>query len=306
MPVDILMATYNGGRYLRNQLLSLQQQTYEDWTLWVRDDGSTDNTLNILGEFSESDKRINIVEEQAGKRFGPGKNFLGLTKYATSDYAIFCDQDDIWFEKKLEILIEFAEANFDPGTPCLVYCDAYGYSDLEGIIIIDSIYRNPPKNLNDFLFSNSGYHGSSILFNKSLYILAANYKPNFFYLHDDIVSLLAHVFGRVYFLPKKLMLWRLHPSNVTGNLVSTQIYIKRVFNRKLFVLDAEHYKEIESFYNAYKNNLDNDTNKLFKAFIDFPNKAIHMKIFYIIYYKFSIGGSKLKLILKTIVRRPIG
>ncbi len=65
MPVDILMATYNGGRYLRNQLLSLQQQTYEDWTLWVRDDGSTDNTLNILGEFSESDKRINIVEEQA-------------------------------------------------------------------------------------------------------------------------------------------------------------------------------------------------------------------------------------------------
>lgn len=89
MPVDILMATYNGGRYLRNQLLSLQQQTYEDWTLWVRDDGSTDNTLNILGEFSESDKRINIVEEQAGKRFGPGKNFLGLTKYATSDYAIF-------------------------------------------------------------------------------------------------------------------------------------------------------------------------------------------------------------------------
>lgn len=99
MPVDILMATYNGEKYLRNQLLSLQQQTYEDWTLWVRDDGSTDDTPFILRKFAESDSRIIIVEEDAGQRLGPGRNFLGLTKYSTADYVIFCDQDDIWFEK---------------------------------------------------------------------------------------------------------------------------------------------------------------------------------------------------------------
>jgi len=63
MSVDVLMATYNGERYLHNQLLSLQQQTYEDWTLWVRDDGSTDETSSILRKFAESDSRIKIIDE---------------------------------------------------------------------------------------------------------------------------------------------------------------------------------------------------------------------------------------------------
>jgi len=90
MSVDILMATYNGGRHSRNQLLSLQQQTYEDWTLWVRDDGSIDDTIHILREFAGYDSRIKIVKEDFGRHLGPGK--------------IFCDQNDIWFGKKLEIL----------------------------------------------------------------------------------------------------------------------------------------------------------------------------------------------------------
>ena len=137
MSVDILMATYNGGRLLRNQLLSLQQQTYEDWTLWVRDDGSVDDTIHILREFAGYDSRIKIVEEDFGRHLGPGKNFLGLTKYSAAEYVIFCDQDDIWFEKKLEVLVDFAERNFVSHVPYLVYYDAYGYSDAEGIITIE-------------------------------------------------------------------------------------------------------------------------------------------------------------------------
>ncbi len=76
MSVDILMATYNGGIHLRNQLLSLQQQTtYKDWTLWVRDDGSVDDTISILREFAGYESRIKIVEEDFGRHLGPGKNF---------------------------------------------------------------------------------------------------------------------------------------------------------------------------------------------------------------------------------------
>ena len=270
MPVDILMATYNGEKYLRNQLLSLQQQTYEDWTLWVRDDGSTDDTPFILRKFAESDSRIIIVEEDAGQRLGPGRNFLGLTKYSTADYVIFCDQDDIWFEKKLEILVEFAESNFDSDIPCLVYCDAYGYSDAEGVIIIDGIYRNNAKNLREFLFLNAGYHGCSSLFNRRLCILAAEYRANYIYLHDDVVSLLAFCFGQVNFLPKKLQLYRQHASNVTGNLLESRSYSKRILNNEIYVLSAKHYLEKESFYNAYKEDLDNESRKLFAAYFAFP------------------------------------
>jgi len=307
MPIDILMATYNGGKYLRNQLLSLQQQTYKDWILWVRDDGSTDDTMVILLGFAESDSRIKIVENSSRQRLGPGRNFLGLTKYSNADYVIFCDQDDIWFEKKLEILVGFAEKNFDADTPCLVYCDAYGYSDAEGVIIIDSVSRSHAKYLRDFLFINSGYQGSSMFFNRRLCMMAAEYRANYYFLHDDVVALLAHSFGRVYFLPKKLMLYRQHESKVTQNInVDLRSYLRRIISREPYVLSARHYKEKDSFYIAYKDDLNDDARQLFEAYFIFPEKTLLGRILLIIRYGFSIGGSKLKLLYKTIVRRPIG
>lgn len=306
MSVDILMATYNGGRHLRNQLLSLQQQTYEDWTLWVRDDGSVDDTIHILREFAGYDSRIKIVEEDSGRHLGPGKNFLGLTKYSAAEYVIFCDQDDIWFEKKLEVLVDFAERNFVSHIPCLVYCDAYGYSDAEGIITIDSVSRNHAKNLREFLFFNAGYQGSSMLFNHRLCKMSAEYRGNYFYMHDDVVSLLAHCFGHVYFLPKKLMLYRQHASNITGNIDnSIYSYLRRAFDSKLYVLSAIHYKEKESFLKAYKDDLDTEAQQLFTAYLEFPKKGLCGRLYIIIHYKFSLGGNTLKLLVKTLLRRPI-
>ena len=307
MKVDILMATFNGERYLHNQLLSLQQQTYKDWTLWVRDDGSIDNTIHILSKFAKYDKRIKIIKEDSGKRLGPGRNFLGLTKYSNADYVIFCDQDDIWFEKKLEILINFAKKKFVTDIPCLVYCDAYGYSDTEGIITIDGVSRNHAKSLREFLFFNAGYQGCSMLFNQRLCRMAAEYQSDYFYMHDDVVSLLAHSFGRVYFLPKKLMLYRQHSSNVTGNInPSLCSYLRRVFDKNLYVLSSIHYKEKESFFNAYKDNLDEKARQLFAAYLAFPKKKLCNRLFIIIRHRFSFGGNKFKLLLKTIIRRPIG
>lgn len=306
MHVDILMATCDGERYIRNQLLSLQQQTFEDWTLWVHDDVSKDDTLHILHKFAELDCRIKIVEDGTKKRLGPGGNFLGLTKYSTAEYVIFCDQDDIWFEKKLEILVGFAEKNFNADIPCLVYCNAYGYSDVEGVIAIDGISRTHAKSLKEFLFLNGGYQGCSILFNKRLCKMTAEYRADYIFLHDDVVSLLAHTFGCVYFLPKKLMLYRQHASNVTGNVIDFRSYLKRVFNINMYVLSAKHYKEKESFYNAYKNDLNDDARRLFVAYLAFPKKALLKRIHLIIHNEFSIGGSKLKLLIKTIIRKPIG
>ena len=306
MPIDILMATYNGGKYLRNQLLSLQQQTHKDWILWVRDDGSTDDTMVILLGFAESDSRIKIVENSNRQRLGPGRNFLGLTKYSNADYVIFCDQDDIWFEKKLEILVGFAEKNFDADTPCLVYCDAYGYSDAEGVIIIDSVSRSHAKYLRDFLFINSGYQGSSMFFNRRLCMMAAEYRANY-YMHDDVVALLAHCFGRVCFMPKKLMLYRQHESNATGKINHDfSSHLRRIFNRNLYVLSAKHYREKKSFYSAYKDDMDDNSNRLFAAYLSFPQKGLFERILIIILHRFSIGGSMSRLLIKTILRRPIG
>jgi glycosyltransferase involved in cell wall biosynthesis len=306
LSIDILMATFNGEKYLRNQLLSLQQQTFSDWVLWVRDDGSTDGTLQIIDEFTQLDSRVRKVDEGSGQHFGAGRNFLELVKYATLDYVIFCDQDDIWFEKKLEMLIGFAAEKFDKSLPCLVYCDAYGYSDSEGIIIIESISQLHAKKLEEFLFFNAGYQGCSILFNRELANVVKNYRAKYYYLHDDVVSLVAHVFGKVYFLPKCLMLYRQHAFNVTGNISSSFFdKLRRIVSVKTYVLSKRHYDEKRAFFEAYFEELDDRTKRLFIAYLDYPKKGVIGRIWLVLRHGFSIGGHRLPLIIKTLLRRPI-
>lgn len=306
MSVDILMATYNGGRYLRNQLLSLQQQTYADWKLFVRDDGSTDNTLEVLREFSERDSRIKIVQEDAGKGLGAGKNFIGLAKFSSAEYVIFCDQDDIWFEKKLERLVAFADKSFDPDLPSLVMCDGYGYSNDLGVITSDRVWLWYAKSLNEFLFFNAGYQGCNVLFNSKLNSYLKDYRADYFYMHDDVVSLIAHTFGRVWFVPERLMLYRQHESNVTGNIVVG--FMARVvlfFRKGSFVLSGRHYKEKESFFFSYKEEMSDSARKLFNEYLKFPYCSFWERNVILFRNSFSLGGKRLPLYLKNIIRRPI-
>lgn len=306
MSVDILMATYNGEKYLRNQLLSLQQQTYHDWVLWIRDDGSSDGTIAVIEAFAEADARIRYVVEGGGQGLGPGRNFLGLAAYATSDYVIFCDQDDIWFERKLEILLDFAVANFDELLPCYVYCDGYGYSDKDGIITIQSISQLHARKLEEFLFMNSGYQGCSILFNRTLNDVIKVYRAEYFWMHDDVVSMIGHVFGKVYFIPKCLMLYRQHGNNVTANISRNYFdKFRRIMRTDTYVLSRNHYAEKKAFFDAYYNELDGKTKQLFAAYLDYPRKGLVRRLWLICRFGFSIGGHRLPLVVKTLLRRPI-
>ncbi|MBR4154305.1 MAG: glycosyltransferase [Paludibacteraceae bacterium] len=97
--VAILMATYNGAKYLREQIDSLFVQTYRDWTLYIQDDGSKDATLDIIKEYS--DERIVLVDVGLTRQ-GAGMNFMSLLNMVESEYYMFCDQDDVWFEDKME------------------------------------------------------------------------------------------------------------------------------------------------------------------------------------------------------------
>lgn len=307
MTVDILMATYNGERHLRNQLLSLQQQTHRDWVLWVRDDGSTDGTLAVIESFARADDRIRLVAEGSGQGLGAGRNFLGLTPYVTAEYAIFCDQDDIWFEKKLEILVDFAARNFDERLPCLVYCDGYGYSDADGVITIRSISRLHATNLEGFLFFNSGYQGCSILFNRALNDIVSGYRTDCIYMHDDVVSLVGHVFGKVHFIPKCLMLYRQHASNATGNISGSLLSrFRRVLGGESFVLSRKHFEEKKAFYEAYRDDLGDRAGRLFAAYLEYPRRGLVGRLWLICRWGFSLGGRRLPLLVKTLICRPLG
>jgi len=298
------MATFNGARYIRNQILSLQQQTYADWNLWVRDDGSTDSTVSIVSGFASRDPRINLVSD-GDSNLGTGANFFRLLKNVKGKYAIFCDQDDIWFEKKLETLVGFAEKNFDDSRPCLVYTDGHAYSDSEGIIVSRSISHFHARKLEEFLFFNAGYQGCSILFNHCMVQMADDYQTDF-YMHDDIISLLGHVFGRVFFISKPLMLYRQHENNVTGSASKSLLETSRnFFRRNAYVISRSHYLEKKAFYNHFLSRLNNHNRRLFEQYLKYPEVPRYKRIFIVLSNGFSIGGFRLPLIMKTVLRRAL-
>lgn len=100
--ISIVMATYNGETYIREQINSILNQTISDFELIISDDCSKDSTVEIIKRYKDKDKRITLVENE--KNLGFKKNFEKAISYCKGDFIAFCDQDDIWTEDHLEIL----------------------------------------------------------------------------------------------------------------------------------------------------------------------------------------------------------
>ena len=122
MKVTILMSTYNGENFLAEQIESIQQQTYTDWTLLIRDDGSKDKTRDLIKRFASEDDRIVFINPDQTENLGVIKSFFTLLKYQESDYYLFSDQDDTWLPEKLSLQLEKA-SHYSSAKPLLVYTD---------------------------------------------------------------------------------------------------------------------------------------------------------------------------------------
>lgn len=294
------MATYNGGKYIENQLLSILQQTHKDWVLYVHDDGSSDDTLEVVKKYAEIDKRINIIDDEI-EGLGAGRNFLHTLKYSQQDYAIFCDQDDIWLENKLVELLEEIKKIDSVDDPVLVYSDGYSW-DEDGFIHQHSISTEHANNLQDFIMFNGGYQGCSIIMNKSLIELAKRYD-NYVHHHDDLVSLIAHTFGKVKFYPKQLMLYRQHSDAVTGNKNFERKRFYGIFNNAGYVVSKKHFKYKKDFYDFYESDISIENQDIFKSYFDYCSEKNKFKrIMYAKRSSLSWGGNKKKLLAKTILQ----
>lgn len=119
--VDILLATYEGAAFLPEQLASLDAQTHRDWRLFLRDDGSSDGSPDIVREWAARTGRELVVVEDGDVRVGPAESFGRLLARSDAPYFAFCDQDDVWEPEKLSRLVEAAEAA--DGRPVLAHCD---------------------------------------------------------------------------------------------------------------------------------------------------------------------------------------
>ena len=121
--VAILMATYNGSKYLPHQIDSILKQHYTTWTLYVQDDLSTDNTPEILADYAKRDARIKVVDNQ--EKLGAKRNFMTLMEKVEADYYMFSDQDDEWLPEKILVTMKkmMEEENEAPEKPVIVHTD---------------------------------------------------------------------------------------------------------------------------------------------------------------------------------------
>lgn len=272
--VRIMMATYNGQKYLREQLDSIINQTYENWSLIVQDDGSNDDTWLILKDYSNKDKRIEI-RKSSEQKHGAYYNFHSIANQekksgVTYDYYMFSDQDDIWDSGKIEeMLFWFIENKIDK--PQFLYGDMK-IIDANKKIVIKSIAREQGlfyKNVAS-LFICHNIYGCNTMMNKlafmSVPIIDTSQEIISILCHDNLYAKFSGVLGEVNYMDKVLMSYRRHGENVT----SIQQYgfgLKRIIKRlsKIDKLARDHartYKQSLYTITLLKNDKQGKTSDL--------------------------------------------
>lgn len=165
--VNVLLSTYNGARYIQQQLDSLFAQTYANMTIYIRDDGSTDNTLSLIIPYlSRKEKKIILLDNRENQNIGYMKSFwLLLKESGDADYYAFCDQDDVWLPDKIEAGVR-ALSKKDPSIP-LLFSSSFDYCDEKLNITGKPPVLSTPIQLKDVLFYTPAF-GFSILLNRTL------------------------------------------------------------------------------------------------------------------------------------------
>jgi len=298
MQIDILMATYNGAKYIESQILSILSQSHKDWLMIIHDDGSQDDTIKIIKNYESIDSRIVIVED--GLLFGnPGKNFMHLLQFSKADYVMFCDQDDIWFDNKISYQLEKIKRRNNK-IPQVVYSNSYVWFPNEGIK--GKATLTFPKCISQFLYLNSGMQGCVAMFNRSLCDALKSYKGSLA-MHDHILHLAALSLGEVEYISQCLMLYRNHDQNVTGGTATSSVDIKNILrNSSIPVVDRKHYNAVFDFYEEFKLHIDQKKIQKIELFLNAPKLNPLYRLFTVFKANFQLFDSRFRLMIKILIR----
>lgn len=225
--VQVLLSSYNGEKYIREQLDSILSQTNVEVTLLVRDDGSKDGTKQILQQYAEHYSNIEVMFEE---NVGVIQSFFSLIENAKqADYFAFADQDDVWLLEKLHRAITLLEQ--EPAEIPLVYCSAKQLVD-EALNPLPSAicYKNVKTAFGNALVENM-CTGCTCVINRKLLELIQGRLPDFTVMHDFWIYLVGTCFGKVIYDEQSYILYRQHTGNELGAASSIyENYVRRVKN----------------------------------------------------------------------------
>lgn len=274
--VDILMATYNGEKYVEEQLLSILEQDYAAFHLYIRDDGSTDKTVEILKKYqSKYPEKITLLEDKQ-KNLGATQNFSVLMQASKAAYIAFSDQDDRWLRNKISrMMAEMLKVEKDkPERPVYIFSDL---SITDGQMNILNCSLNKRDKLNPelvqthrLLMQNVPY-GCATLINKSLLEKAVPI-PQEALLHDHWLALIASLFGTLAYVNEALILHRIHDNNASRAASIHKKEKEETLNSKINNKNFHNYlfkqvAQAEAILNRYERQLSLAQIKMLKDFV---------------------------------------
>lgn len=294
--VEILMATYNGEDYIAEQIESLFNQTYSNWSLLIRDDGSKDKTIEIVEELEKQypDKIKLLRDNKGGLR--AKDNFLELLRNSKENYIMFCDQDDVWLPNKIEITLK-KMLEVEDG-PTLIHTDLK-VVDKNLNIVSNSFWKfqniDPKRKSYNYLIIQNNITGCTMMINKELADLSNKNFPNGL-MHDWIIGIIASLKGRIEYINISTILYRQHGNNDTG----AQGYFKNILKNFRKIL------EIKKIKNKYRIQIEEIIEKLVEInseksikiseYINLNKKNFIYRKYWIVKNKFLNSGILMKII----------
>ena len=278
--IKILLACYNGEKYISTQLDSIINQSYSNWELLISDDGSSDNTLSIIKEFCAKDNRIYIINESLTKQ-GACQNFGNLLKTALDiewDFVMFADQDDFWYENKIQLTLDsMLDGGNSSKVPKLVYTD-FEYADDE----LNPLPKETDNNISAWkepnlqrLLAQNNIYGCTMMINRSL-AEKASPIPVFAENHDYWITMVAALIGEIVHLKKRTILYRQHSNNVSGHYSNNsfkkrfQRYYRR--NVQLEKMIRMRFEMAGELYNRFFKDISESNQKLLLEYSNFEKK----------------------------------
>lgn len=288
--ICIALSTYNGERYIKEQLESILSQSYENFIILVRDDNSNDKTLEILSSYD-----IKVIDEK--KNLGIKKSFAFVMQYSfknlDSDYLMFSDQDDIWDANKVKTTyqkMQELENIYGMDTPLLVHGDLTVVDEnLEVIASSFWKYQNidPSKDSLNHLLLHNTVTGCTMMINRSLAEKIKNI-PSEVIMHDWWIAMVASAFGKIAYIDESLMLYRQHGKNDTGaKHYGVRYFIKKVLTKPLF---EKYIYQSRVFLKLYGHELDEYHKSMLEEFSSFDRLNKYHKLRILFKYKIWKNG----------------
>lgn len=214
--VSVLMSTYNGEFYIKDQLDSILNQEGVKVKIYIRDDGSTDKTVEIIKLYQKSNNNITLLEDG---NIGATKSFYRLSNYINNseidfDFYAFADQDDIWHSDKLSRAVNILE-RMNNDKPNLYYSNLNLYNDtnsLNGKLLESGIVKNTKEQSLAQIFT----YGCTCVFNKEALNKFCRLDESKDIYHDNWIYLVCKFLGNTYYDEESYIKYRQHDNNLSG------------------------------------------------------------------------------------------